>query len=328
MLAAKTVVLVLVASGLSASQAPGAASSPRSWRWSTPAYSAPYTATFSNAWSGGGLFSAAAPSIVSTPAPAPAPAYVSPPMSSFTLPAPAPASYQADAYLNFGTGNYSEASLLTDGKGQAWYNSPVVQKFDANAANDPAFQQAFVNAVVQHVQQTYQQSGLNIAVTADPTVSAAHTLSLVSGTSNPGNPDAVGIADVGHDGFSFLDKFVYASSVGELEWVVAHNIAHELMHGFGGGHHDTTGKSLDGAIAPWSTLADPSTTFGPDSVAELLTHNFRAVGSNVYPSGAEGLTGPEDGAHFAPPAVPEPATVALWAVGIGGVVVARRRRTA
>ena len=323
MLAAKTVVLLLAASGLPATQALGAASSPRSWRWSTPTYYPAAESSISNAWSGG-LFSAQAPSVASIPTPA----YIPPSPSSFILPPAPPASYQADASINFGNAGFSEASLLTDGKSSAWYNSPVVQKFDPNAANDPAFQAAFVNAVVQHVQQTYQQSGLHLTVTADPSVSAAHTLSVVSGASNPGNPDAVGITDVGHDGFSFLDKFVYASSVDELEWVVAHNIAHELMHAFGGGHHDKTGKYLDGAIAPWSTLADPATSFGPDSVAELLSHNFRAVGSNVYPAGAEGLTGPEDGARFSPPAVPEPATIALWTLGGLAAWVVRRRRAA
>src|SRR5262249_51156614 len=144
--------------------------------------------------------------------------------------------------------------------------------------------------VLQRVEQTFQKSGVPVTLTTDPNVAAPHTLSVVSNTASPSSPDAVGITDVGNNGFSFIDKFGAANSVDELEWVVAHNVAHELMHAFGGEHHDTTGNYLDAAMSPWSVMADPNTVFSPASVNELLSLHFRQVGQGVYSNGMEHLS--------------------------------------
>src|SRR4051812_35904163 len=89
-------------------------------------------------------------SVNPTQAPAPEPA--TPPASVQTtmaaVPAnPTPSGGTADAYLNFGNGPYPEASLLTSGSAQPWYNSPVVQKFYGGQAPNPQQQADFANTV-------------------------------------------------------------------------------------------------------------------------------------------------------------------------------------
>ena len=101
-------------------------------------------------------------------------------------------------------------------------------------------------------------------LTTDPTVPAHHTLSVVSGLSYAANANAIGITDVGHDGFGFLDKLKLRDRLDELAWAVAHNVSHELMHAFGvATHADPTGTYIDSATATWGLLTDPQSTFSP-----------------------------------------------------------------
>lgn len=228
-----------------------------------------------------------------------------------------------DAYINLGTGPYTAASTLTTGGAQPWYSSPAAAQAFGHTPS-PGEQANFDQAVMSDVQATFQKSGLNINLTDHPGDPAAHSLSVVSGTSYPGNPDAVGITSVGNDGFSFIDKLNYAHSPEELEWAVAHNVAHELMHAFGGGHHDMTGQYLDTPVISWSLLTNPNTTFGPDSVNELSKLDFQARGNGQGTSGAEQLEAAE---MLSPAPVPEPATLLGWGLAVGAGLAARLVRS-
>jgi hypothetical protein len=233
----------------------------------------------------------------------------------------------ADAYINFGSGPYAEASSLTVGTAQPWYTSPAVEKFFGGQAPNAQQQAAFENAVVQDIQKTYSLSGgMAPVLTTDPNVAANHTLSVVSGASYGANPNAIGITDVGYNGFSFIDKLNYATSLTDLEWAVAHNISHELMHAFGVAvHHDQTGQYLDAASATWSLLTDPNTTFSPDAISDIQSHNYgRDTGGLGALPGLQQIDG--DLEIMATP-VPEPTTMALWGlVAVGAVVHHRRSR--
>jgi hypothetical protein len=233
-----------------------------------------------------------------------------------------PSFSSADAYINFGSGPYPEASLLTTGGAQPWYTSPVVEKFFGGQEPNAQQQSDFANAVLRDVQQTFQLSGgLAPRLTIDPSIPTHHTLSVVSNTSYGSNPNAIGITDVGNNGFGFIDKLQYANSLDQLEWAVAHNVSHELMHAFGVGvHHDTTGQYLDSASASWSLLTDPSTTFSQAAIDDIRSKNFSP--NSIGTTGAQLIDGDQE--ILAAP-VPEPATVLLWGVALGGLLTQRRR---
>ena len=307
--------------------------------------------------------SAAAPALSYAPQPlaaspiiaaAPVAAFVpvaSQSVAPFAAPAIAPVAvgHTVDAFINFGNGPYSEAQSLTTGNAQAWSQSPSAQSVFGGTPT-VAQQLAFQSEVVQTVQNTYNQSGLNISLTTDPTQNYAHTLSVVSGASFPGNSGAIGITDVGNDGFSFIDKINLAKTPDELASAVGHNIAHELMHAFGvSGHPDQTGMYLDAATANWSTLTNAQTTFSPRAIQMLSAQNFLSGPGKNYTQGALGLTGLEmltehhptfchcplcselhtleasEGLAVAAAPVPEPTTVALWGFAALAVAIARRR---
>ena len=143
---------------------------------------------------------------------------------------PAPPRSPPTRSSNFGDGPYPQADLLTDGGAQPWYTSPVVTRLFGGVP-DAQQRAEFTAAVLRGVEQIYHQNGLPLTVTADPNVRAAHTLSVVSNTSNPSHPDAIGIAAMGGDGFSFIDKFGGAGSIEDAEergWSTTSS--HELMH--------------------------------------------------------------------------------------------------
>jgi hypothetical protein len=237
-------------------------------------------------------------------------------------------SYYTDAYLNMSDGPYDEAGNLTDGNAKPWYLSPVVDKLYGGVPN--AKQQLdFENTIYARVKETYALSGVPIELTNSVNDPVAHALSVVSGTYSPANSDAVGITTVGGSGFSFIDGLKYAKSIDQLEWAVAHNVAHELMHAFGAGHHDTTGNYLDAAVTSWETLVNPNAVFSPDAVQDLQGRNFRqyqgayaSYGGSLW--GGQQIAAAADGTLMAAP-VPEPAVVGLWVVGGAGLVLVRRR---
>lgn len=235
---------------------------------------------------------------------------------------------QADAFLNFGNADYAEAKSLTTGNPQGWFTSPVVKNFYGGVPNAQQ-RQEFTDAVVRDVTRAYKLSGLDIKLTTDPNVNAAHALAVVSGASSTAVPNAIGITDVGNSGFSFIDKFGSATSIDQLQWAIAHNITHELMHAFGvAAHDDQTGAYLDSAITPWSLLLDPNARLSPQAVDDLSNLNWRTNGSGSNTYGAElmGPVNPDGDRQIAPSPVPEPTTLAFWGLAATALTLRVRRR--
>lgn len=238
-----------------------------------------------------------------------------------------------DAFVNFGSAPFSGLGTLATGTAQSWFASDAVTKAYGGATTSQQAQD-FSTAVIGRVASTFAQSGLDIRVTGDPNAPSSHMLSVASGLSASSNPDAVGVATIGKDGFSFIDKLGYATSPDELEWAVAHNVAHELMHAFGGTHHTAAdGKNLDAAVSDWSVLIDPNTKFSAESVAEM-TRNLRQGGLLATGGASHEMVHPPGCScaqcqllHINGVPVPEPTTIAVWGAlaGIAGLVRARRR---
>jgi hypothetical protein len=270
------------------------------------------------------MVAAAATNVASTPTAVSVPSVSAAPTVASAPSAAAP----VDAFINMTTGPYPSASSLTTGTAQPWYDSPsVTQAF----GGVPSAQQqsSFVQTVLQDVQHTFQLSGMNPTLTTDPNTPALHTISVASGLSDPANANAIGLTNVGGDGFSFIDKLNYATNPTDLAWAIAHNVSHELMHAFGIGYHPDGGNYVDAASADWSTLTDPSTQFGPQATQLLLASQYGTLSSSTSTSGVGAeLLNPDgtkvDGDEVV--ATPEPATMAMWTFGaLGGMMVLRRR---
>lgn len=256
------------------------------------------------------------PAIVSAPPAAPVPA-PTPVVTAAPFTAPVSPSQPADAFVNLGNGPYPNSGQLTTGNAQAWYNSSqIVGLFGGH----PTAQQqaAFDSAVVQRVEQTFQLSGVPVTLTTDPNAPAAHTLSVVSNTANGSIPNAIGMTYLGGNGFNFIDQAAHAAqSVDQLEWIVAHNVSHELMLAFGVGENfDKSGNYIDARNANLSMMLDPNASFSPAASQALLQNDFTANNSMVTGSYAQVLPAP----------VPEPATVVLWSLGAAALLYARRTK--
>ena len=264
---------------------------------------------------------APAPAPAATPAPAPAPAPAATteaPMLGGTASLAATTSPSlfttsstpatADGFINFGSGPYPGASSIASGAPQAWYNSSEVAGL---FGGQPTAQQRqdFTNTVLQRVEQTFSQSGVSVNLTTDPTVSAAHTLSVVSNSTSVPFPNSIGTTAIGGNGFSFIDQEAKASStVDQLEWIVAHNVSHELMLAFGVPEaYDQTGKYVDSTTGSWSMMTSPAATFSP-SASQAINQALAQAATESALSAAQNITA-------AP--VPEPATVALWGAAAG-----------
>ena len=268
-------------------------------------------------------------SSLTPPAPAPAPAAPqAPAMETLSAPSPAPAPPAAsaapaapqgmvDALLNFGTGPYSEAGQITTGGAEAWYLSSGVTSLFGGTPNAQQ-QQNFVSTVAQRVEQTFQLSGVPLTVSTDPNLPAAHVMSIVAGTASAFTPGAIGETDIGRSGFSFIDQIAKsAQNVDQLEWILAHNISHELMLAFGVPEvHDQSGNYIDSTKANINMMLSPTATFSPGAAQALLAQNFLSSAP---------MTGTEPQMIGASP-VPEPATIAVWGFVVGAAVVASRRR--
>lgn len=227
---------------------------------------------------------------------------------------------RADALVDMSVPPFQEEQVLTRGGAQPWYLSPVVTNVYGGQPN--VDQQAeFSRQVLARVEHTYMLSGVAPALTLDPTVPTSHTLSVVSNTSNGSNHEAIGIADVGGSGFSFIDKLGGAKTVDELAWAVAHNVAHELLHAWGmGDHPDKTGAYLDSATASWSLLLDPNAKFSPAAIESLMAGDSELAYRSGTGSAAQMLDG-----TIHPQPVPEPATLAFWSCAAIAVVLQHRR---
>lgn len=171
------------------------------------------------------------------------------------------------------------------------------------------------------VQQTFQLSGINISLTSNPTVPAAHSISLVSNTYAQTLPAAIGMTNVGGNGLSFIDQQAPAAqTIDQLEWIAAHNISHELMLALGvPENYDTTGHYIDARNALWSMMINPTSTFSPAAVAAIN----QALSQSAQASSTTSLPQLID-----PKTVPEPAALAVWAVGALALAIRARTRTA
>ena len=181
-------------------------------------------------------------------------------------------------------------------------------------------QAAFSNTVFQRVEQTFQQSGVPVALTTDPSVAAAHTLSLVSNTSASLLPTAIGMTDVGANGFSFIDQQAKsAQSLDQLEWIVAHNISHELMLAFGvGENYDTTGQLHR------RPERQPVDDDQPDR--DVQPGRGHALNQAIAAQDSSGATSSQFAQVLVAQAVPEPSSIALWGLlALGGLATAKRR---
>ena len=297
----------------------------------TPAFGSPGPPTLQL-----GVFSASdpAPTPAMAPAPAPAPAptptpltfasvapaSVPAPVASTPVWVPTPsASGHYDAFISLNTGPFPDSSSLTTAAPQPWYVGAGVERLFGGL---PTIGQAatFDQTVLQRVQQTFALAGIPLSLTANPSDPAAHTISIVSGTSNPTLGNALGMTYVGGNGFQYIDTAASsAASVDQLAWIVAHNVAHELMLAFGVPEvHDQSGRYIDARAANWSMITNPNSTFSPGAISDLLSRNFQATGGTTLGSSPQILEAPT---------VPEPSAVALWlALGSAGFVAARARR--
>jgi hypothetical protein len=172
------------------------------------------------------------------------------------------------------------------------------------------------------VQQAFSQSGVSVSLTENPSVPALHTVSLVSSTGAATLPTAIGMTQVGGHGFSFIDQIApSAHSLDQLEWIVAHNVSHELMLAFGvPENYDTTGKFIDAKVANWAMMVSPSSTFSPEASQALM----QALGSQT-PASSGTLLGAQE-FNPSPAAIPEPTTLAIWGLAAAALIISRRRQ--
>jgi hypothetical protein len=253
---------------------------------------------------------AMSPLSVAMPAPAPS-------MPATAPPTPAP-SGPVDGYINLGTGPYLQASTITTGGAQPWFQSMHIASL---FGGQPTAQQiqSFDNTILQRVQQTFSQSGVAVSLTDNPNVAALHTISLVSNTASASLSSAIGMTQVGHNGFSFIDQIApSAQSLDQLEWIVAHNISHEMMLAFGvPENYDQTGAYVDSKLANWSMMVSSASTFSADASQAI---------SQALASQNTGNSGSQLGAQEVnPAAVPEPTTIAVWFVGAAALLLSRQR---
>jgi len=246
---------------------------------------------------------------------------VTPVASAPTISMNVPASSgPVDAFINLGNGPYPFADTITTGNAQPWYNSSQIAGF---FGGQPTAQQiqSFDNTILERVQQSFSQSGVSVTLTDNPNVSALHTLSLVSNTASASLSNAIGMTQVGSSGFSFIDQIAQsAQSLDQLEWIVAHNISHELMLAFGvPENYDQTGNYIDSKLAAWAMMVNPSATFSP-AAAQALAAALAAQDNGISGSqlGAQVISGEAS--------VPEPTTVALWVLAAAATVASRRLR--
>ncbi len=237
-------------------------------------------------------------------------------LSSYNLPVTT-ATPIANANLNLGSGPFPLDSTITTGNSQPWYNSSQISSF---FGGQPTAQQisSFDNTVYQRVEQTFQQSGVPINLTLNSNAPAAHTLSLVSGSTSNTTPGVIGMTQVGGSGFSFIDQEAKAAqTLDQLESIVAHNISHELMLAFGvGENYDQTGNYIDARNANWSMMVSPNATFSSAAAQALQA----AISGNT--TTASTVQGAQ--VMNAQP-VPEPTTVAFWLVGLSAAALMRRK---
>ena len=208
--------------------------------------------------------------------------------------------------------------MIASGNPQPWYDSPQVAALYGGTPNAQQ-QAAFTSTVLQLTEQAFSQSGVSVNLTTNPNVPAAHTLSVVSGSSSIPFPTSIGTTDLGGSGFSFIDQEAKVSTnVGQLEQILAHNVAHELMLAFGVPEKfDQTGNYIDATNATWSMMTNPMSTFSP-AAAQAINQSLQGANSSVGTSSLAQYVDPQ--------AVPEPTTVLAWGLGLLAMAAGPRLR--
>jgi len=128
------------------------------------------------------------------------------------------------------------------------------------------------------------------------------------------------MTNIGGNGFHFLDNSAgHANSVDQLEWIVAHNVAHELMLAFGVPEvHDQTGQYIDSTAGTMALFLNPNATFSSGAIQDLLSRDFKQSGESALSPEAQMIDGTP---------VPEPATYAMWVLGAIAIAGAHRARS-
>jgi len=231
------------------------------------------------------------------------------------------AAVPVDAYINVGAGPYPALASIASGNAQPWYDSPQLTSLFGGHQPTAQQQQSFDNTVLQRVQQSFSQSGVAVTLTENPNVAALHTISLVSNATSTSLPSAIGMTQVGGNGLSFIDVSApSAQTLDQLEWIVAHNISHELMLAFGVPEKfDTTGNYLDAKLASFLMMVSPSATFSPAAAQAIIQAlASQNVAGSFSQLGAQGLDGSP---------APEPTTLAIWALAATAFFVVQRTRS-
>lgn len=245
----------------------------------------------------------------------------------------------ADVNLNFAGPTYPDAStLIRSGSAMPWYQSPSYTKFFGGRVPDAQVRQAFTDDVMGRVREIFHNSGLgDVTFTRDSATSARHTMSVVSGGSFDGDNTILGMTYTGGNGFSFLDNFRHPliGSVDDLELAVAKNLAHELLHSFGGDHIHMNGVCIDAAHTTWDSLVstDPeSTRFSPEAAATIRGLLNGSAAPTYGLASAERIADHDsfiiDGRHASSQTVqpvPEPSTFALVLLPALGYLALRHR---
>ena len=288
------------------------------WWWWSPAYASAATSNWAPDQFANSFYGPSTPGGPATP-----PVYQTDnvPTTSAAVLAPnsTPASGSiANANLNLDIGPYPLASTITTGNAQPWYNSSQIASFFGGQPNSQQVA-SFDNVVMQRVEQTFQQSGVPISLTLNSTAPAAHTLSLVSNTGSNTTPGVIGMTQIGGSGFSFIDQEAKsAQTLDQLEWIVAHNISHELMLSFGvGENYDQTGNYIDARNANWAMMVNPNSTF-----SQAAAQALQAALSSSNPTS---MTGVQDAQVINGQPVPEPTTVAFWLACLSAATLMRRK---
>jgi hypothetical protein len=181
--------------------------------------------------------------------------------------------FKSNAFIDFGSAPYAEAAQIITGTAKPWYQSIQLPRLFGGHAPTGREQSNFIGRVLDFTRKTFTVSGVNVklSLTGTPNVIAPHTMSVVANASSRAFPGAIGTTDVGRNGFSFIDVEAKAAhNLNDLEWIVAHNIAHELMLAFGVTEsYDKSGQYVDAAHATYEMMANPDSKFSASASTAL-----------------------------------------------------------